>query len=70
MEERENLLSAIAAEIRLPSSGPGIWNYEYLVHDVANGRGNEWISAFEELKLDKNLLEAYRRMVCDETGDE
>lgn len=70
MEEREKLLSAIAAELRLPSSGPGTWNCEYLIHDVNNGRGDEWIPAFEELKLEKNLLDPYRRMVCGQTGDE
>lgn len=68
--DTEMLLKEIANELDMPYDSEEVnydmWNYISLLHDVNNGRGDEWVEDFEEKELNPSLLNAFKRLVLSE----
>lgn len=56
-QEREDVLFTVAKKLNLEN-----YEYEMLIHDVNNLRGNEWTEYVEETG-DKELIKAFKQVI-------
>lgn len=62
--EQDELLYTIAMKLHL-----GMEEYDMLIHDVNNLRGNEWIETVEQLN-DEELIQEFKELVSPEDDEE
>ena len=66
-EDKEEIIDEIARYFNMPDDDENgtytEWNKEALMHDVNNGRGDEWVSPFENEHLPRTLFSKYLKLI-------